>query len=81
MMVQASLHMGKSISMCGWAVLLGHKQISHFISYFLLIYLPMVITFICHSAIPKNPASYPFLMATILRGTPWPLHGHRGPFF
>jgi hypothetical protein len=41
----------------------------------------MFIIFICHSAIPKNPASRCFLMATILQGTPWPPLGHRGPIF
>ncbi len=56
-------------------------QLSHFISYLLLIYLPIVITFICCSAIPENPKSCRFLMATILRGTPWPLRRHRGAIF
>jgi hypothetical protein len=55
--------------------------LSHFITYLFLIYLPMFIIFICHSAIPKNPASHCFLMATILRGPPWPPQGHRGPIF
>jgi hypothetical protein len=41
----------------------------------------MFIIFICRSAIPENPASRCFLMATILRGTPWPPQGHRGPIF
>jgi hypothetical protein len=34
--------------------------------------LPMFIIFICRSAIPENPASHCFLMATILWGTPQP---------
>ncbi len=54
-------------------------KLLHFITYFLLIYLPMIITFICRSAIPKNSKSCCFLMATILRGTPWSPPGHRGP--
>ncbi len=41
----------------------------------------MFIIFICHSAIPNNPASRCILMAMILRGTPWPPRGHRGPIF
>ncbi len=56
-------------------------QLSHFITYLFLIYLPMFIIFICHSAIPKNPASHHFLIAMILWGTPWPPQGHRGPIF
>jgi hypothetical protein len=56
-------------------------QSSHFITYLFLIYLPMFIIFICRSAIPENPASHCFLMATILWGTPWPPQGHRGPIF
>ncbi len=56
-------------------------QLSHFITNLFLIYLPMFIIFICRSAIPKNPASRCFLMATILKGTPWPPQGHRGPIF
>jgi hypothetical protein len=56
-------------------------QLSHFITYLFLICLPMFIIFICHSAIPKNPASRCFLIAMILRGTPWPPRGHRGPIF
>jgi hypothetical protein len=56
-------------------------QLSHFITYLFLIYLPMFIIFICHYAIPKNPASRCFLIAMILRGTPWPPRGHRGPTF
>jgi hypothetical protein len=57
-------------------------QLSHFITYLFLIYLPMFIIFICRSVIPKNPASCCFLMiATILWGTPWPPRGHRGTIF
>jgi hypothetical protein len=56
-------------------------QLSHFITYLFLIYLPMFIIFICCSAIPENLASHRFLMATILWGTPWPPQGHRGPIF
>jgi hypothetical protein len=41
----------------------------------------MFIIFICRSVIPKNPASHCFLVATILRGTPWPPQGYRGPIF
>ncbi len=44
-------------------------QLSHFITYLLLIYLPMVITFICRSAILENSKSCRFLMAMILQGT------------
>jgi hypothetical protein len=47
-------------------------QLSHFITYLFIIYLPMFIIFICRSAIQENPASHCFLMATILQGTPWP---------
>jgi hypothetical protein len=53
----------------------------HFITYLFLICLPMVVTFCCHSAISKDPASCRFLIATILWGTPWPPHGHRGAIF
>ncbi len=60
---------------------LNTGQLSHFITYLFLVYLPMFITFICRSAIPKNPASCCFMMATILQGTPWPSQGHRGPIF
>jgi hypothetical protein len=56
-------------------------QLSHFITYLFLIYLPMFITFICCSVIPENPASRCFLMATILRRTPWPPQGPKGPIF
>jgi hypothetical protein len=56
-------------------------QLSHFITYLFLIYLPMFIILICRSAIPENPASCLFLMAMILWGTPWPPQGHRGPIF
>jgi hypothetical protein len=55
--------------------------LSHFITDPFLIYLPMFIIFIYRSAIPENPALCRFLMATILRGTPWPSQGHRGPIF
>ncbi len=41
----------------------------------------MFIILICCSAIPENPVSCLFLMATILRGAPWPPQGHRGPIF
>jgi hypothetical protein len=60
---------------------LDRGLLSHFITYLFLIYLPMFIIFICRSVIPENPASGCFLMATILRGTPWPPQGHRGPIF
>jgi hypothetical protein len=56
-------------------------QLSHFITYLFLIHLPMFIIFICRSAIPENPESRCFLMATFLWGTPWPPHGHRGAIF
>jgi hypothetical protein len=35
-----------------------------------------IITFTNRS---ENPKALRFLMATILRGTPWPIRGHRGP--
>jgi hypothetical protein len=92
MMVQTSTHMGISVSMHGWAILLGYRTIVRLhhlplphlptnVHHLFLIYLPMFIIFICCSAIPENPASRCFLMATILRGTPWPSQGHRGPIF
>ena len=34
-----------------------------------------------HSVFPDNPKALRFLMATILQGTPWPIRGHRGPFW
>jgi hypothetical protein len=72
MMVQASTHMGISVSMRGWAIYLDTGHLSHLITYLFLVYLPMFIILICCSATPENPASCLFLMATILWGTPWP---------
>jgi hypothetical protein len=73
--------MGTTLAYVAGPFHLDKGQLSHFITYLFLIYLAMFITFICHSAIPKNPASRYFLMATILQGTLWPSRGHRGPIF
>ena len=53
-------------------------QTLHFITYLLIIYLPTIVSMLLHLAIPEDPQSRRFLMATILRGTPFLLQGHRG---
>ncbi len=49
------------------------------IMYLFIFFLPIIIISLMHSVHPENSKSLRFLMATILRGTPWPLRGHRGP--
>jgi hypothetical protein len=51
------------------------------ITYLFIFLLPIVIISLMHSVLPENPKALRFLMATILRGTPWPTRGHRGPIF
>jgi hypothetical protein len=47
-----------------------------YITYLLLLsYLPIFIIFLIENAIPRDPASCCYLMATILQGTPWCLQG------
>jgi hypothetical protein len=47
-----------------------------YITYLLLLsYLPIFIIFLIENAIPRDPTSCGYLMATILRGTPWHLWG------
>ena len=41
--------------------------------------LPIIIISLMRSVFPDNPKAFRFLMSTILRGTPWPIRGHRGP--
>jgi hypothetical protein len=58
MMVQASTHMGIFVSIVAGPSYFDTGQLSHFITYLFLIYFPIsFIIFICHSAIPENPAS------------------------
>ncbi len=47
--------------------------------YLFIFFLPIITISLMCSVIPTNPKSHHFLMATILRGTPWPPRGHRGP--
>jgi hypothetical protein len=47
--------------------------------YLFIFFLPIIIISLMRSVIPTNPKSRHFLMAMILRGTLWPLWGHRGP--
>ncbi len=47
--------------------------------YLFIFFLLIIIISLMRSVIPTNPKSRRFLMATILRGNPWPLRGHRGP--
>ena len=53
-------------------------QTLHFITYLLIIYFPTIISMLLHLAVPEDPQSRCFLMATILHGTPFLLQGHRG---
>ena len=47
-----------------------------YITYLLLLsYLPIFIIFLIENAIPRDPTSRRYLMATILQGTPWRLWG------
>jgi hypothetical protein len=47
-----------------------------YITYLLFLsYLPIFIIFLIENAIPRDPTSRRYLMATILRGTPWRLWG------
>ncbi len=47
-----------------------------YITYLLLLfYLPIFIIFLIENAIPRDPTLRCYLMATILRGTPWRLRG------
>jgi hypothetical protein len=55
------------------------KTSSQIITYLLIFLLPIIIISLMCSVLPMNPKLQCFLMATILRGTPWPLRGHRGP--
>ena len=54
-------------------------QISQFITYLLIIYLPTLVLLLLHLAVPDDPQSRRFLMATVLRGTSFPFGGYRGP--
>ena len=49
------------------------------ITYLYIFLLPIIITSLMRSIFPDNPKALRFLMVTILRGTPWPIMGHRGP--
>jgi hypothetical protein len=51
-------------------------DIGQYITYLLLLsYLPIFIIFLIENAIPRDPTSHRYLMATILQGTPWHLWG------
>jgi hypothetical protein len=49
------------------------------ITYLFIFLLPIIIISLMCSIFPDNPKALRFLIATILRGTPWPIRGHRGP--
>ena len=51
------------------------------ITYLFIFLLPIIIIFLMRSVFPDNPKALRFLMVTILRGTPWPIRGHRGPIW
>lgn len=51
------------------------------ITYLYIFLLPIIITYLMRSVFPDNPKALRFLMVTILRGTPWPIRGHRGPIW
>jgi hypothetical protein len=72
------MHM-ESVSLRGWAST-GYRAIqpSHHVPFYLLPpnhhHLPDALRHSNESQVTRG-----FLMAMILRGTPWPLQGHRGP--
>jgi hypothetical protein len=47
-------------------------------TYLFLTFLPIFILSLLYCAIPANPTSHCYLMAVILRGTPWCLQGIKG---
>jgi hypothetical protein len=51
------------------------------ITYLFIFLLPIIIISLMRSVFPDNPKALRFLMVTILRGTPWPIRGHRGPIW
>jgi hypothetical protein len=81
MMVQASTHMGISVSMCGWAFLLGHRTIvtlhhlplPHLPPNIYHLHLPL-----CH---PRESCITLLSNGNNPPGIPWPPQGHRGPIF
>ncbi len=56
----------------------GQLNINKYLFIFLL---PIIIISLMSSIFPDNPKAFRFLMSTILRGSPWPIRGHRGPFW
>ncbi len=47
-------------------------------TYLFVTFLPIFILSLLYCAIPVNPTSRCYLMAVILRGTPWRLRGTKG---
>jgi hypothetical protein len=47
-------------------------------TYLFLTFLPIFILSLLYCVIPANPTSRHYLMAVILRGTPWRLRGTKG---
>jgi hypothetical protein len=65
---------------CVAGPLLNTGKFNQVITYLFIFFLPIIIISLMRSVIPTNPKSRHFLMAKILRGTPWPLWGTGGPF-
>jgi len=61
--------------------LLDTGQLNIIITYLYIFLLPIIINYLMRSNFPGNPKAVRFLMVMILRGTPWPIRGNRGPIW